>query len=91
MLMLGASAGFISSAELRHVMTNLGEKLSDSEVEEMIREAGEPRKSMLNYHVATLTDCGFSCLLFRNRRRWRWTDQLRGVRQDDDEQVDVAA
>ena len=32
--------GFISSAELRHVMTNLGEKLSDSEVEEMIREAG---------------------------------------------------
>lgn len=34
------SAGFISAAELRHVMTNLGEKLSDAEVEEMIREAG---------------------------------------------------
>ena len=33
--------GFISAAELRHVMTNLGEKLSDSEVEEMIREAGQ--------------------------------------------------
>lgn len=32
--------GFISAAELRHVMTNLGEKLSDAEVEEMIREAG---------------------------------------------------
>jgi len=31
--------GFISAAELRHVMTNLGEKLSDEEVEEMIREA----------------------------------------------------
>ncbi|POW02513.1 hypothetical protein PSTT_11748 [Puccinia striiformis] len=30
--------GFISAAELRHVMTNLGEKLSDQEVEEMIRE-----------------------------------------------------
>ena len=31
--------GFISAAELRHVMTNLGEKLSDEEVDEMIREA----------------------------------------------------
>lgn len=31
--------GYISSAELRHVMTNLGEKLTDEEVDEMIREA----------------------------------------------------
>jgi calmodulin len=31
--------GYISAAELRHVMTNLGEKLSDYEVDEMIREA----------------------------------------------------
>ena len=31
--------GFISAAELRHVMTNLGEKLSDAEVDEMIKEA----------------------------------------------------
>ncbi|CAF0800415.1 unnamed protein product, partial [Brachionus calyciflorus] len=30
--------GFISAAELRHVMTNLGEKLNDDEVDEMIRE-----------------------------------------------------
>lgn len=37
------TAGFISAAELRHVMTNLGEKLSDAEVEEMIREAGGSR------------------------------------------------
>lgn len=29
--------GFISAAELRHVMTNLGEKLTDEEVDEMIR------------------------------------------------------
>jgi calmodulin len=29
--------GFISAAELRHIMTNLGEKLSDEEVDEMIR------------------------------------------------------
>jgi calmodulin len=31
--------GCISAAELRHVMANLGEKLSDNEVDEMIREA----------------------------------------------------
>ena len=31
--------GFISASELRHVMTNLGEKLTDEEVDEMIREA----------------------------------------------------
>eukprot|EP00811_Abedinium_folium_P028768 NODE_4481_length_1886_cov_6.657760.p2 GENE.NODE_4481_length_1886_cov_6.657760~~NODE_4481_length_1886_cov_6.657760.p2 ORF type:complete len:262 (+),score=96.30 NODE_4481_length_1886_cov_6.657760:894-1679(+) len=32
-------SGFIDAAELRHVMTNLGEKLSDEEIDEMIREA----------------------------------------------------
>lgn len=31
--------GFISTAELRHIMTNLGEKLTDEEIDEMIREA----------------------------------------------------
>ena len=30
--------GYISAAELRHVMTNLGEKLSEAEVDEMIRD-----------------------------------------------------
>lgn len=31
--------GYISAAELRHVMTSLGEKLTEEEVDEMIREA----------------------------------------------------
>merc|ERR1712225_237035 len=31
--------GFISAAELRHIMTNLGEKLTDEEIDEMLREA----------------------------------------------------
>ena len=31
--------GYISAAELRHVMTNLGERLTDEEIDEMIREA----------------------------------------------------
>ncbi|XP_071961863.1 calmodulin-alpha-like [Antedon mediterranea] len=34
------SSGYISAAELRHVMANLGEKLTDDKVNEMIRDAG---------------------------------------------------
>ncbi|GAA5939257.1 calmodulin [Sporobolomyces koalae] len=41
--------GFISAAELRHVMTNLGEKLSENEVEEMIREADVDGDGQINY------------------------------------------
>ena len=41
--------GFISAAELRHVMTNLGEKLTDEEVEEMIREADIDGDGQVNY------------------------------------------
>ena len=41
--------GFISAAELRHVMTNLGEKLTDDEVDEMIREADIDGDGQINY------------------------------------------
>ncbi|CAE6410186.1 unnamed protein product [Rhizoctonia solani] len=41
--------GYISAAELRHVMTNLGEKLSDNEVDEMIREADVDGDGQINY------------------------------------------
>nr|POF08019.1 calmodulin-related protein [Quercus suber] len=41
--------GFISAAELRHVMTNLGEKLTDDEVDEMIREADVDGDGQINY------------------------------------------
>ena len=55
--------GFISAAELRHIMTNLGEKLSDEEVDEMIREADIDGDGQINYeefvkvstHTHTLT------------------------------------
>ena len=41
--------GFISAQELRHVMTNLGEKLSDEEVDEMIRQVDVDRDEQINY------------------------------------------
>jgi len=41
--------GMISAAELRHVMTNIGEKLSDQEVDEMIREIDVDRDGQVNY------------------------------------------
>ena len=41
--------GFISAAELRHVITNLGEKLTDEEVDELIREADIDGDGEVNY------------------------------------------
>lgn len=41
--------GFISAAELRHVLTNLGEKLTDEEIGEMVREADLDRDGQINY------------------------------------------
>ncbi len=41
--------GFISAAELRHVMTNLGEKLNDHEVDEMMKEADIDGDGQVNY------------------------------------------
>lgn len=53
--------GYISAAELRHVMTNLGEKLTDEEVDEMIREADIDGDGQVNYEGELL--CSFSLML----------------------------
>uniref|UniRef100_A0A8B9X0Y2 Calmodulin 3 n=1 Tax=Bos mutus grunniens TaxID=30521 RepID=A0A8B9X0Y2_BOSMU len=53
--------GYISAAELRHVMTNLGEKLTDEEVDEMIREADIDGDGQVNYEGKSL-HC-HSCIL----------------------------
>ena len=41
--------GFISAAELRHVMTNLGERLTDDEVDEMIKVADADKDGKISY------------------------------------------
>ena len=41
--------GFISAAELRHVMTNLGAKLTDDDVDEIIRKADTNGDGQVNY------------------------------------------
>mmetsp|Transcript_14090 Transcript_14090/g.23307 ORF Transcript_14090/g.23307 Transcript_14090/m.23307 type:complete len:152 (-) Transcript_14090:485-940(-) len=41
--------GYITTVELRHIMTNLGEKLTDEEVDEMIREADVSGDGRVNY------------------------------------------
>jgi calmodulin len=41
--------GYITQYELRHVMTNLGEKLTEQEVSDMMREADADGDGKINY------------------------------------------
>jgi len=61
--------GFISAAELRHVMTNLGEKLTDEEVDEMIREADIDGDGQVNYEefVTMMTSKWAPTIRFSNK------------------------
>lgn len=42
--------GMINASELRHILTNLGEKLTEEEVDEMIREADITGDGQVNYN-----------------------------------------
>lgn len=52
--------GLISSSELRHVMTNLGEKLTQQEADDMLKEADMDGDGMVNYNgrsLSSFSDC----------------------------------
>ena len=66
--------GFISAAELRHVMTNLGEKLTDEEVDEMIREADIDGDGQVNYEGKFTSSNRWNAS--RISFRWQWTSQI---------------
>ncbi|KAI4879343.1 hypothetical protein NFI96_006603, partial [Prochilodus magdalenae] len=53
---------YISAAELRHVMTNLGEKLTEEEVDQMIREADIDGDGQVNYEGEAILHGLFSSI-----------------------------
>ena len=70
--------GYISAAELRHVMCNLGEKLTDDECDEMIREAD------IDGDVRVVLPC---CFFRTDPKTNTGPNQLRRVRQAHADQV----
>lgn len=63
--------GFISAAELRHVMTNLGEKLTDEEVDEMIREADIDGDGQVNYEGKRKLSLLFPLFSLMHQAHWK--------------------
>ncbi|KAJ6895342.1 Calmodulin 5 [Populus alba x Populus x berolinensis] len=80
--------GFISAAELRHVMTNLGEKLTDEEVDEMIREADVDGDGQINYEefvkvmMAKQTQAATILLVAWPPSLYLWILGLTDIKQD---------
>ena len=53
--------GQISSQELRQVMANLGEKLTDDEIDDMIKEADKDQDGLVSFEGRSLIACHSIC------------------------------
>lgn len=72
--------GLISSKELRHVMTNLGEKLSEEEVDDMIKEADLDGDGMVNYEGNNVL-YNFTCIIiYRGIFHMKQSDDVKHTR-----------
>lgn len=77
--------GFISATELRHVMTSIGEKLTDDEVDEMIREADQDGDGRIDCESpcprGNPVGCSSVLTLLRQRVRAAYDAKVAGHRQ----------
>lgn len=60
--------GSISSAYLRHIMTTMGDRLSDDEVDEMIQEADMDGDGDIDYDGMRLTRV--ACITYKSLIHW---------------------
>ena len=56
--------GLLSATELKVMMTNLGEKLTNAEIEEMIREADQDGDGQINYEGMSVSY--YKCNIINN-------------------------
>ena len=61
--------GFISAQQLCHVMMNIGEKLTMTEMTEMIKQAGVDKHGQINYEGIHSVHSIFALLLPENIRK----------------------
>ncbi|KAF0907267.1 hypothetical protein E2562_015769 [Oryza meyeriana var. granulata] len=64
--------GFITPDELRHVMTNLGDRLSDDELAEMLHEADSDGDGQINYNEFVKVMMAKSAKAEYDGGTWKW-------------------